>query len=172
MASPIPIPLRERIQNNIKVSAETGCWEWSKAKWHDYGLIVVHGKTRRAHRVSYEEYVGPIPAGMVVCHRCDNPPCVNPSHLFAATQKENIRDAISKGRKLLNPHDNPAFRVAVKDGKTKVFGSKNSQSVLNEDDVRLIRSSNEPAEFLARYFSVNIKTIKDIVKKRTWVHSK
>ena len=63
-----------------------------------YGRVWHNGKMVRAHRLAYETHVGPIPKGMFVCHRCDNPPCINPEHLFLGTTTDNIRDAVAKGR--------------------------------------------------------------------------
>jgi HNH endonuclease len=64
-----------------------------------YGRASYQGKRLRAHRLSYMLSVGPIPAGMVVCHSCDTPPCINPAHLFLGTQSDNMKDAAAKGRK-------------------------------------------------------------------------
>jgi hypothetical protein len=84
-----------------------GCWPWA-GEWstHGYGmirvLVVENGRRRRrwlaAHRVSWELAHGPIPAGLGVLHRCDNPPCVNPVHLFLGTHKDNMADCSRKGR--------------------------------------------------------------------------
>lgn len=75
------------------------CREWVGARFESgYGLIRLAGRTRRAHRVSYEAAYGPIPDGLVVRHTCDNPPCINPEHLLLGTAKDNMADAVSRDR--------------------------------------------------------------------------
>jgi len=75
------------------------CWKWTgPLSDGGYGKFSCGQVKRRAHRVAYEMYVGPIPDGMHVLHRCDNPPCVNPTHLFLGTHLDNMRDMEAKGR--------------------------------------------------------------------------
>lgn len=94
------IAIDERFQCSYKVNAETGCWEWQKQKNRlGYGQFSTPpGTTKYAHRWAHLRFKGPIPPGHVVMHLCDNPPCVNPDHLKAATQKENMQDCLKKGR--------------------------------------------------------------------------
>ncbi len=75
------------------------CWQWMRClSPKGYGKIFDRGKHKRAHRISWEIYHGPIPSNLLVCHTCDNPSCVNPNHLFLGTQKDNRVDCSTKGR--------------------------------------------------------------------------
>ena len=91
--------VRERLLKSIVINSTTGCWEWKlyrNAK--GYGSFAIDGHPQKAHRVSYEEFKGPIPDGLFVCHDCDNPCCINPDHLTAETPDFNVRDMLSKSR--------------------------------------------------------------------------
>jgi hypothetical protein len=93
------ISLLEKLLNKIKINLQTDCWEWQAATNNvGYGFIRDGNKMRTAHRVSYEQHVGPIPLGKIVCHTCDNPKCINPAHLWLGTMKDNLMDMIKKGR--------------------------------------------------------------------------
>lgn len=89
----------ERFNEKYIVNEENGCWEWTaRLDQSGYGLLCYDGGMKGAHRFSYKTYVGEIPEGIYVCHTCDNPKCVNPSHLFLGTQQDNMDDMYNKGR--------------------------------------------------------------------------
>ena len=95
--------LEKRFNDNYLIDITTGCWIWmGYLNSGGYGSFYVDGQLRSAHRVSWELHYGPIPEGLNVCHHCDVPGCVNPDHLFVGTQKDNIRDALNKGRLYLD----------------------------------------------------------------------
>lgn len=130
------------------------CWEWEGPFTHrNYGNFWFRGSTIRAHRLAYilannQE----IPAGMFVCHSCDNPKCVNPHHLFLGTSQDNVSDCIRKGRR------------------TQVCGSAHGRSKLTEQQIIDIRSSKLPTKELQNLYGVSEGTIYYIVTKRTWKH--
>lgn len=99
---------KPRAFESFLVERESGCVEWTGVtvksngyEGHRYGRFTRDGKKHLAHRVAYQRAFGGIPDGTKVLHRCDNPLCCNPQHLFLGTQRDNVRDAIGKGR--LNP---------------------------------------------------------------------
>lgn len=125
-----------------------GCWEWQGARHgKGYGHFRWNGKVTKAHRVSWALYkTDPMPE--VVCHRCDNPPCVNPDHLFAGTNAVNIADKMAKGRQ------------AKLDG--------NGRSKLTSEQVAEIRASTERHVVLAERYGVSPSTIRHARTQRSW----
>lgn len=90
----------ERFFQNISYDEHIkGCWVWTGLKnWGGYGRMRINKRDKIAHRYSWELHFGNIPAGRLVCHKCDNRSCVNPHHLFLGSHKDNYQDMISKGR--------------------------------------------------------------------------
>jgi hypothetical protein len=90
---------RRVIAGGVTIDADTGCWMWNgNPRENGYCRTTYKRKNWYLHRLSYAAFVGEIPDGMDVCHRCDVRGCCNPAHLFVGTRLDNVRDAVSKGR--------------------------------------------------------------------------
>jgi DNA-directed RNA polymerase subunit RPC12/RpoP len=146
----------DRFWNSIERIPESGCWIMHGSVVGDgYVCFTQRSRTYRAHRWSYEHFVGPIADGMVVRHRCDVPCCVNPAHLMLGTQAENIADKMSKGR--------------------QAKGSRMGAAKLTEDQVRDIRRSlaeYRPGMFtaLGKEYGVDRAIIARIKAGTAWGH--
>jgi HNH endonuclease len=99
LPKPVEISITDKLKAYSMVDPVTGCWIWMKGRNdRGYGVIVLPGqKSAYASRVSYETFIGQL-GDKEACHKCDNPPCINPDHLFAGTHQENMRDSMAKGR--------------------------------------------------------------------------
>lgn len=196
MKGPKPKPVMERLMAKVVVHPETGCWDWTGAKdTHGYGHMHVNGRLQRVHRLAFELFVSPIPAGLWVLHRCDRRHCVSPEHLFLGTHDDNMNDAKTKGRMAAGENNGAAKhpeRIVrgnehwTRRNPDKVFtgdknpmkryphltfkGEKNAAAKLTAQQVIAIRNSRASAIDLARQFMVTAQNIKLIQERRTWKH--
>ncbi len=150
------LTIKERFYSKFKVNEDNGCWEWVANRFpKGYGCFKLNGKSQAAHRISYEIHTGEIQEGMVICHKCDNPCCVNPVHLFMGTQKDNLLDRKIKGR--------------------SIFGEKNGRCKLKTEDINIIRrllSKKVDQRDIAKEFGVGQTTISRIKLNESWSHIK
>jgi len=97
--APRDATLDERLRWTGWTVTEAGCWEWKGSRRNGgYGEVATGNGAAVASRAAYEAWVAPVPEGKDICHTCDNPPCINPKHLFPGTRRENMQDATRKGR--------------------------------------------------------------------------
>lgn len=162
----VEIPLDGGFVDSVDASDLGPCEEWQGSRTlQGYGRIGRAGK--RAHRMVWEQAYGPIPAGMFVCHRCDNPPCVKLSHLFLGTPADNMADKVRKGRQAKGLRTRPETRAkGARNGSVKL-------AKLTAEDVRKARAlsaSGVPLGVLASRFGVHKGTIHDAIRRRTWRH--
>lgn len=141
-------PVAERFWEKVD-KQDGGCWIWNGSTHHfGHGSFRdEHRRTTRAHRWAWKATHGPIPDGMCVCHHCDNPPCVNPEHLFLGTIADNNMDAAEKGR-----------LVIPRAGK------------LTPDAVVAIRNSTETTHIVAKRYGVSLRMVQLVRTRRVWKH--
>lgn len=138
---------------------ESGCWMWKgstrkpvREGMSVYGTFSYKSKPVYAHRMSYELFVGEVPAGLKVLHKCDVQLCVNPAHLFLGTQMDNVQDMIAKGR-------------------NKNKGDTHYRSMLTEEKVAVIRErlvEGETVKVLSTEYGVSASAIRDVKLGRRW----
>ena len=141
------------------VSRTDGCWEWTGAKTSGYGVIQRGGRGAgilRAHRVSYEAFVGSIPEGFDLMHLCHNRACVNPDHLQPGTRAQNMEMSSRAGR-LHRPG-------------TGLKGSLNGNSKLTEEHAQAILLDPRSGVTVAQSYGVSRTTVSQIRLGRTWPH--
>lgn len=156
----------ERFWRHVDTDSDPrGCWLWrGHCNEFGYGLFSADGiagsKILRAHRVAWELLRGAIPVGLELCHHCDNPPCVNPDHLFIGTRSDNMRDMVAKGRHRSNlPHQ---------------WGEAHSQARLSDEDVIEMRRrysfGGVTQRQLALAYGVSDNHVSAILTRRLWRH--
>ena len=160
-----PKPPVVRFEESYMPEPNSGCWLWLGSVWgNGYGRIKINGECKKASRASWEIHNGAIPTGMYVCHRCDNPACVNPDHLFLGTPKDNIADCIKKGR-LPNNSGNKVFRENM--GRP---GEKNRFAKLTESQVISIRKDGRRYVEISKDYGITPECVSQIVNRKTWKH--
>lgn len=163
---------------------DTPCWVWGGATIHRrYGRTPWMGsKSEGAHRIAYQLAHGAVPVGLIVLHRCDNPPCCNPAHLWSGTQADNVADMIAKGRHVASSGDANGSRLhpdrlawGARNGArlhpAKFQGENNGRSKLTANDVREIRAefaAGASKKGIARKWGVSDTNIISIIRRETW----
>lgn len=146
---------RQRFDACVNKGGDDECWMWTrKPNDKGYGYLSIGNKKNLAHRLSYQLHVGEIPAGMVVCHRCDTPLCVNPRHLFVGTHADNVSDKVRKGR--------------------QTIGETNGRARLTRDAVlamrALVKVFGIPHSAIARSLGISRSTVTMAVNGSNWSH--
>lgn len=154
---------QERFWQFVSPEPNTGCWLWT-AHTHPSGYGYLSTGTRvpeRAHRFSYRTFVADIPAGAFVCHKCDQPSCVNPQHLFLGTPKQNTQDSIRKGRW----PGGDCRRTNRARGEQCPFSKLTEKQVA---DIRTLRASGLIYREIAAQFGISLSAAHAICSGKTW----
>ena len=147
---------------------EKGCLEWMAFRSKEnYGRFGVEGEMFGAHRVAYFIATGEDPRELLCCHSCDNPPCVNPEHLFLGTNADNARDKALKGRCKPPRGERHGLRLHPE---SIARGESNGNSKLTELDVISIRSDPRPLIEIAKDYGVTRRNICKIKHRKSWKH--
>lgn len=156
--------LIRRMNDNSTLDTATGCLNWNKGKIGGYGRIKFLGIDFFVHRVSYSINVSKIPDGMFVLHKCDNRSCINPSHLFIGSKRDNIMDAINKGRAPLRSYK----------GHKLNHGTACKRAKVNEIKVKEIRklwaAGRSTQGEISKLFGISRATVSSIVTRRSWFY--
>lgn len=158
--------LEERFWSKVDRRGPNDCWHWNGGRTNrGYGNFRMDGRTVKAHRVAFEFSTGVAPGTMFVCHRCDNPPCCNPSHLFLGTSADNNADMMAKGRHVRPARDEDAVNY--------VRGESSNLARITEADVVSIRARKAAGErtvALAKEYGVDRTLVWQIVTRKVWKH--
>lgn len=155
----------------VHITTADACWEWAGVRTRGYGQVSVLGKMAYAHRIAYELFFGEFDRRLHVLHKCDNPSCCNPSHLFLGTHQDNMRDRDAKGRQRTPTGDAHYRRQRPGSGPC---GGKHGQAVLSSEQVEALRARYKnglprgavTAE--AKALGVSKTTISRILKGKIW----
>lgn len=145
--------LGRRLARRIDQRGPDDCWPWRLRGVYGRPLMRFAGRRTHAQRFVWEHLHGAIPAGLFVCHTCDNGMCCNPAHLFLGTPMENVRDAVAKDRHAKGE------RIAL---------ARLTPERVQE--IRALAASGTPHRQLARVFRVDRATIARVIRRTTWRH--
>jgi HNH endonuclease len=161
---PSKLTIEERFWAKVAIAGPDECWLWTGgATRRGYGAFAIrHGKMVIASRFAWELVRGPIPPGLCVLHRCDNPPCCNPTHLWLGTKRDNSRDMVAKGR-----GGTQTGVQALPRGEDNAAAKLSAAQVV---EIRLRRARGEKIVPLAKEFGVTHALISAICLRRIWKH--
>jgi len=163
--------MEERFWSKVDKKGENGCWNWmASMRENGYGQIYKDGKPAKAHRVSYELFVGKIPEGLCVLHSCDNRKCVNPAHLSVDTQKENLRQMRERYRDNTAKGDNSGSRTHPE---RRPRGETHCRSKLTNNDiyeVKILYGFGFTHRELGLMYNVAHSSIANILNGKSWNH--